>query len=196
MCRIVLEDAFVVPAVLSAYELYNQNGPDGRVSSAEALGSLWGHRDGMVWTVRYVSITQSVTHRDEDSVEGPTPFDELTHAAWAAYDISGCNYLGGFHSHAYPNVEMDDGLFDNWTEPSEDDESAMPIDVIELIVSLVPSASVPTEYLEWAQRGDRVSGRVDVAYVAISGWYNDEEGVADEVRVEWPGSAGRPFGRP
>lgn len=190
---VVLEDSFVVPAVLSAFELYNYPDSTRGRCSAECRGGVWGRRDNEVWTAVYAATTQLIDYRDEDSSYGREPFDILTHGAWAGYDISGCNYLGAFHSHPYPDVEAGDGLIENWSEPSDDDEETMPREVIEIIVSLVPSSSVPHQSLEWAQRGDRVSGRVDVAYVTISGWYNDEDGLVDEVRVEWPGCAQRPF---
>jgi|LFRM01.1.fsa_nt_gb hypothetical protein len=186
--QIEITDQFWTNAILTAYELFRYPDDTGKIICAECLGGVWGDRDGDIYRARFATTTQLIEKRDEASVVGPDPFEHLIHNAWAALDVADANYLGGFHSHPWTEQEVKDYLASGETDdvfwqPSDADKDSMPHKCIEIIVSLRPTTTVDPNLFTWAERGQLVSGKIDIAHITFSGWFMDDNGGFSQVPI-------------
>ena len=59
----------------------------------------------------------------------------------------------------------------------------MPHKCIKIIVSLRPTTTVDPDLFRWAERGQLVSGKIDIAHITFSGWFMDDNGGLSQVPI-------------
>ncbi|MBN2376448.1 MAG: hypothetical protein JXD22_08605 [Sedimentisphaerales bacterium] len=153
---------------------------------------MWGNKDGDIFRASLATTTQIIEKRDMSSVEaGRSPFEQLLHNAWATLDVSDANYLGAYHSHPWTQQEVNNALSAGETEDffwqasdgPDGDEGSMPDNCIEIILSLRPASTVNPDQYVWQQRGDLISGRIDIVHITFSGWFKNDNGQFSQIAV-------------